>query len=505
MNYFDLQEFFKKQKIKVIIAADAEPRVSQRKNGSLITGVPAGGVAVVLDSISKASNATFIGRGKTQEDKEALDSSGKIKIEDDQGWYYLRRLFFNQTDYENYYFGFSNQTLWPLCHVAFESPLFRDDWYEGYHRINKKYAEEIKKEINGRTLVFVNDYQLTLVPKYLGKQKNVVMAMFWHIPWPTWEVFRILPQKKEILESMLLCDFIGFHRNYQVRNFLDTVARELEARIDEETGTIHYNNHTTVVKNLPLGIDTDTIESLTTQESSDNVLVSAINKLLGISEKPIKTGKETEYDNFFQNHKVILGVDRLDYTKGLVLRLRALERFFDRNPKYKEKVIYMGILAPSREKIPAYEHLRKQVKEESARINAKFKTEKWQPINLIFDVFNREELIHFYERADVCLVTPRDDGMNLVSKEFVLASSFAKDPGMLVLSMFAGSAIDLTKAIIVNPYDIDQVAAGIKEGLEMSKTEKIRRMSAMAEILKERNVYQWAEDFVRSALSSVPR
>src|SRR5581483_6706629 len=181
MNYFDLQEFFKKQKIKLIIAADAEPRVSYRsaKQNALLTGVPAGGVAVVLDSIAKASNATYIGRGKNKEDKEALDSSGKLRIEDDQGWYNLRRLFFPESEFDGYYWGFANQTLWPLCHVAFESPLINDLWYEqGYKKVNKRYSEEIKKEINGRTLIFINDYHLTLVPKYLGKQKNVVMAMF---------------------------------------------------------------------------------------------------------------------------------------------------------------------------------------------------------------------------------------------------------------------------------------------------------------------------------------
>jgi trehalose-6-phosphate synthase len=222
-----------------------------------------------------------------------------------------------------------------------------------------------------------------------------------------------------------------------------------------------------------------------------------VKKVLGIRGKEeIKNGKVGEY---FRRYKVILGVDRLDYTKGLRLRLLALDKFFADNPGYRGKVVYLGILAPSRLKIPRYKLLEKEVRDLASKINLKYQTVSWKPINLIFDVFPREDILNFYKNADLCIVTPRDDGMNLVSKEFVLASSFAKDPGMLVLSQFAGSSIDLTASLIVNPYDIEEVARAIKKGLEMKREEKIERIKNMAEILEEKNVYEWAREFVRSA------
>lgn len=505
-TYQDLKDFFAKQNLKVIIVADAQTRGTAMKNGKVVTKIPAGGVAVALDPIAKAGSAVYISKGKDELDKKLLNADGKLKIEDTDGSYTLKRLFFSQKDSDDYYLGFSNQTLWPLCHVTFEQPIFRDSWYEGYKRVNKIYAETIKKELNGkRTFIWLNDYQLCLVPAYLSKPKNAIVGFFWHIPWPTWEIFRILPQKKEILESLLLCDFIAFHRGYQARNFIQCVERELEVRVDDETGKIYYKNHVTTVKNLPLGIDADVIQTLAKEEKEEDLLTSVVRTVLGVKEK--KNGKSAKkYDSFhefFTKHKVILGVDRLDYTKGLVLRLLALEKFFDDNPKYLGNVVYLGIMAPSREKIPSYAALRKKVKEEEIRINHKFAHNNWKPINIIYDVFARDELIHFYENSAVCLVTPRDDGMNLVSKEFVLASSESRNPGMLVLSTFAGSAIDLTKSLIVNPYDIDQVAKAIRTALEMRPEERKRRIKDMADVLHERNVYEWAEQFVRSSVMAV--
>ena len=481
ISYPDLKDFFKNQKVKTIIAADAETRIAEKKGDTIIEKIPAGGGSVALDPIAKASGAVYIARGKNDVEKKLEDS--RLEVDDLDGKYTLKRLFFSQEDIDSYYYGFSNQTLWPLCHVAWERPAFHKKWYEGFKKVNQKFAQSIKEEIKGKTFVWVNDYQLCLVPKYLDKPKNTKIAMFWHIPWPRWEVFRILPWKKDILESILKCDLLAFHRGYQARNFLDTVRRELEARIDEETSTIHYNGSLTTVKNLPMGIDTDVIKSLIDKEQIGS--------------------KENGINGFLTDgNRMILGVDRLDYTKGLKVRLMAIDRFFERNSQYIGKVVYAGILAPSREKIPAYETLKKKIEASAKLINKKYGTNKWQPIHLIYKLFSREKIVNFYNKADICLVTPLDDGMNLVSKEFVVASFFAKTPGMLVLSQFAGSAIDLTQALIVNPYDIDQVVGAIKKGLEMSDAEKIKRIKNMAEVLDEKNIYEWAQEFVRSAVTA---
>lgn len=496
MSYQELKKFFSSSQYKFIIAADAEPIVHKLKNDKIVEEVPGGGVAIALDPIALASNALYIARGKTPEDKKVLRNQ-KFEIRKGEDYYTLKRLFFDEEDIDNYYYGFSNQTLWPLCHVAFETPEFHQIWYDGYRKINQAFAKAIKEEIRGKTFIWLHDYQLCLVPQYIGRQRDTIIGMFWHIPWPTWEVFRILPFKNEILESLLHCDFIGFHRGYQVRNFLDTVERELEVRIDEETSTIYYKNHKTVVKNLPLGLDTDVIASFVAKREKDTFIEKFVKGIFGGLQK--EQNKESAMEEFFNNNKVILGVDRLDYTKGLILRLRALGRFFATYPQYIGKVVYIGLLAPSREKIPSYEALKKQIKSVAHDINIKYARGGWMPLYLINSVFPRKDIIHFYQKADVCLVTPRDDGMNLVSKEYVIASALSQNPGMIVLSRFAGSALDLTQAIIVNPYDTDEVARGIKKGLEMNQREKTQRMKAMAEVLEERNVYEWAKDFFRSA------
>jgi trehalose-6-phosphate synthase len=261
----------------------------------------------------------------------------------------------------------------------------------------------------------------------------------------------------------------------------------------------------TTVKNLPLGIDTDVIGAIVKGEVQEQKKSSNfLNRIFNFSEtkQEEEEGESHSFDEFFDKYKVVLGVDRLDYTKGLVLRMSALDRFFERYKKYIGKVVYLGVLAPSRATIPAYKILKEQVEAEAYRINQKYGNNTWQPIHLLYNVFSRKDIINFYMKANLCLVTPRDDGMNLVSKEFVSASALSKKPGMIVLSQFAGSAIDLTSALIVNPYDIDEVVNAIKKGLEMGEKERARRMRSMARILQDRNVYQWALEFSEDALSS---
>ncbi len=491
-SFSELKNFFAERNLKTIIAADAETIMHKTVDGAIVPQARPGGVSVALEPIAKASHATFIARGRTEEDKKVVNGSGKVQIKDDGNEYTLKRLFIPEEETNPYYNGFANQTLWPLCHIAFQKPEFKPTWYEGYIKVNKRFAQAIREEIKGKTFIWINDYQLCLVPKYLDRPKDASLGLFWHIPWPTWEIFRILPQKKEILESFLKCDFVAFHRGYHVRNFLETVERELEARIDHETNQIYYNKNVTTVTSLPMGIDTDVIKSLYVPGEKESLMRTILRNLIGF--KDDKTGLEA----YFKHYRVILGIDRLDYTKGIPARLDAIDKFFTTNPQYIGKIVYLSILAPSREQIPSYQKLKQEVLEKAEEINKKYAKSDWKPLQFIFSVFPRNELINFYSKADVCLITPLDDGMNLVSKEFVIASSMSETPGMLVLSQFAGSAIDLTSALIVNPYDTIEVAKAIKQALEMPKKEKLQRMQAMVEILEERNIYDWAKDFVRA-------
>lgn len=498
VNFSDLKNFLNNQDYKLIIVADGEPYVSKMSKEGVMDSMPAGGVAMMLDPIARATSPTYIARAKSPEEKKVLDKNNKMLVGNADGNYILKRLFFSDAELENYYFGFSNQTLWPLCHVAFEAPLINKAWYEGYKAVNKQYAKAIQQEIKGKTFVWVHDYQLVLVPQLLEKSKDTVIGMFWHIPWPTWEVFRVLPYKKELLNSLLSCDFLAFHRGYQARNFLDAVDQELEVRIDRETQKVYYNNHVTTVKSLPLGIDIDVVRSLVHVEEEETPLGKTIREMFGI-----ESAKEDPLDWYFKKYKVMFGVDRLDYTKGIPQRIEAIDCFFEKYPEYIGKAVYLGIISPSREAIPSYKRVKKRVKELAIAVNAKYATKDWKPIHLIHEHFNREDVLNFYRRADVCLVTPLDDGMNLVSKEFVIASSMSSDPGMLVLSQFAGSATDLASSLIVNPYDIDEMADAMKQGLEMDKAEKIARIKKMAGMLEENNVYEWGYNFLREALLSV--
>ncbi len=478
----------------MIVVADGETRRSERKGDKIIEKIPAGGVSIGLDPIARASRATYIARSRMPMEKSV--THGRITVNHPDGNYILQRLFLTPEELNAYYDGFSNQTIWPLCHVTFQEPIFRKDWYEGFKKINQKFAKTIKDEIRGKTFVWINDYQLTLVPKYLERPKNTIIGMFWHIPWPTWEVFRILPQKKELLESLLANDFLAFHRGYHVRNFFETVRRELEARIDEETSKVFYNGHETTIKNLPLGVDTDIIKSFVSADKDYGPVTTVVRKIFGFE------GEKNDMDVYFNKNKVLLGVDRLDYTKGIRLRLRAIDKFFEKYPKYIGKVIYLGIMAPSREAIPSYKLLKKEIGLLAEAINNKYAKGDWKPIHTVNKTYPRTEVIKFFKKSAVCLVTPLDDGMNLVSKEFMVASSLSKNPGMLVLSQFAGSAIDLTESLIVNPYNLEEVADAIKKGLEMDAKEKMQRTKNMMETLEEKNVYEWAKEFVNGAIGS---
>lgn len=501
-DFLDVQDFFKKLDKRLIIAADAEPVVHSTNKNTITSTIPAGGVGVALEPISRASHAVYVARGKTEADKEILDKKSEITINPNTpDEYLLRRLFFSEDDLNDYYFGFANQTLWPLCHIAFERPEFNPDWFEGYKRVNKAYADAIKTYLKQPSVVWINDYQLAMVPALLNKPKDTVVGMFWHIPWPTWEIFRILPQKKEIMESMLMCDYIAFHRGYQAQNFIKTVEREFEARVDQETRRIYYKNHVTTVKSLPMGIDTDIIRATLEPQQPDTIITAIVRALLGIQEEP-KEQQESDIDRFFRENKVILGVDRLDYTKGLRFRLEALDVFFENHPEHIGNVSYLGVLAPSREAIPAYKELKKTVYGLARAINTKYQTDNWKPIHLVSGVYTRAEILNLYRKAQVCLVTPLDDGMNLVSKEFVVAASMSDNPGVLILSQFAGSAIDLTASLIVNPYNVEQVADAIDKALTMPKSERSKITQQMEATLEDRNVYGWAIKFVRETIEA---
>ena len=382
---------------------------------------------------------------------------------------------------DGYYYGFANEGLWPLCHIAHTRPTFRiKDWVQ-YQAVNEKFAEAVLEELEGsqEPCVLIQDYHFALLPNLIkAKRPDARVAIFWHIPWPNPESFGICPWQKELLLGMLGADIVGFHTQFHCNNFIETVDRVIESRIDYEHFTIHKEGQMTWVKPFPISIDF--VGDLTSQNGKKPVLNESKESLL----------KKHNIEALLMG----VGVDRLDYTKGILERFRGVESFLEANPRYQGRFTFVELAAPSRTAIPRYAEFVAEVEKEAERINNRFKAKNWRPILLLVKHHSHKEIMPFYKLSDLCLVTSLHDGMNLVAKEYVMSRDDGQ--GVLILSQFTGAARELTDALVINPYDIVQTAGAIKTALEMTVDEQKERMKSMREVLKERNIYKWASDLV---------
>lgn len=480
----DLSDFASKQLQgrTFVVALQREPYSHvHTPNGKIKIIQGEGGAHVLMNAMMKNIGGFVVARASGNADMDVVDEKNRVKVPNSKG-YTLKRIFIKKKELDGFYYGFANQVLWPLSHVVFVKPVFNPAWWQDYLSVNMKFADAILEELADRPgFVWVNDYHLALVPKLLKqKHKDLSVGTFWHIPWPTHEIFRICPWRKEIIEGLLGSDFIGFHRGYHVDNFIECVRRELEVRVDSEPRSIHFKDHETNVAYLPAGIDFDEVRDI-------------LNKKKRIDKRVIKTKFGFDYEY------LAIGVDRIDYTKGLVERMKIIERFLEKYPEYIGKFTYLSIAPPSRLKIPAYKNLNRELYDVIERINWKYSTNDWQPIHVAARSFPREDIFSFLRLADTCLVTSLDDGMNLVAKEYVLACK--PHQGMLLLSKFTGAAKDLKQALLINPYDIEASADAIYQSLTMSPDEKFKRNTEMKEILREHNIYNWGIDFIRKTLN----
>lgn len=459
-----------------IITSNREPFVHVKTVDGIKLLNPAGGAHTLLDSIARTSRGTYVAHAGGDGDREMVDERGRLKVPPGEESYTLKRVFLSKKEVEKYYYGFANQTLWPLCHAVFVKPIFDPEWWEYYKSVNEKFARAILDEIGEKkAFVWVNDYHFALIPRILRETgKDIRIGTFWHIPWPTYEIYRVNPWRKYILEGLLGSDFLSFHRGYHVQNFFNCIQREIEAQNDTEQSWIVYKNHRTRIEDLAAGIDYYEIMAAKNKDLSGKALLKK--------------------DYGIEVQHLIIGADRLDYTKGLIERLRMIDRFLDKYPEFIEKCAYFGITAPSRSHIPAYRHYAKEVTDLAEKINWKYSKNGWKPIHLNLQIIPREKVISYYRSADCCLVTPLDDGMNLVAKEFVLSCDSSR--GILVLSQFAGAAKDLRYVLQINPYNIEMGADALYQSLTMSKEEKKQRNMKMRDELKAKNIYQWAIDFI---------
>lgn len=462
----------------LFVVSNREPYMHIRKGKDIECIVPASGLVTAIEPVLKACGGMWIAQGSGDADREMVDKDDKLKVPPEEPQYILKRIWVDKKLEEGFYSGFSNEGLWPLCHIAHTRPSFKEEDWEAYKTVNKKFATAVLKELEdiSEPNVLIQDYHFALIPEMIKtKRPDARVAIFWHIPWPNPESFSICPWQREILQGMLGADLIGFHTQFHCNNFIESVDRFLESRIDYEHFTVNREGHTAWIKPFPISIDFNSSGNNTSEikETKESLLK--------------KHNLQAEY--------IGVGVDRLDYTKGIVERFRAVERFLEKNPKYIGKFTFVELGAPSRTMIPKYKEFIDEVVQLTEKINARFRTKNWQPILLLMKHHSHAEIQPFYKTADMCLVTSLHDGMNLVAKEFISARS--DESGVLILSQFTGASRELNDALIVNPYDIGQTAQAIKFALEMPVVEQKERMQRMRQNLEKNNIYRWASALVR--------
>lgn len=464
----------------LIVVSNREPYMHINDGREIRCIIPASGMVTAMEPILTACGGLWIASGTGDADRKVVDEYDKIKVPPDEPKYTLRRVWISKEEEEYFYYGFSNEGLWPLCHVAHTRPVFRIEDWQHYQKVNRKFADTILDEIRKeeKPFILVQDYHFALLPAMIKESRpDARISIFWHIPWPNPESFGICPWQKDILMGMLGADLIGFHTQYHCNNFLSTVNQSLESRVAWETFSVTIGDHTTRVSPFPISI--------------------------AFTLKDYNNGKESELEvtsllkNYGIHAQIIgVGVDRVDYTKGILERFRAIERFLEKYTSYQGKFTFVQIGAPSRTFIKNYSDLVENVEKEADRMNKKFQLKDWKPILLLNRHHSHQEIAPFYHLASLCMVTSLHDGMNLVAKEFVASRN--KNSGVLILSKFTGAAQELAGSLIINPYNIEEMADTIKIALEMPADEQHLRMNQMRQTILRHNIYSWAASLLKS-------
>jgi trehalose 6-phosphate synthase len=440
---------------------------------------PASGLVTALDPVMRAWGGTWVAHGSGNGDRQSSDANGRVRVPPDNPSYTLRRVWLSAVEETGYYYGAANSGIWPLCHIAYARPEFNESDWEAYSQVNRRFAQTVLEEIGqGPAIVFVQDYHFALLPRFIKDARpDVVVCQFWHIPWPNPEMFRVCPWGEQLLHGLLGNDLLSFHIQYHCNNFLETVERMLEARVDYERFAVVRGGHSTLVQPFPISIDPDLWSTPPPDRQAE---ARAVRKALGLG-----------------SERIIFGIDRLDYTKGIPDRLRAFERMLTRHPEWHERVVFVQVGAPSRDQLAQYKALGREVSETVASVNARYGTDGWRPVIYVREHRGPADVAAFYRTADVCVVSSLHDGMNLVAKEFIAART--DNRGVLVLSRFTGAARELQEAVFVNPFSVDEFADALHASLTMPEEQQERRMKSLNARIRNRTVYDWAAGILRVA------
>jgi trehalose 6-phosphate synthase len=426
----------------------------------------------------------WIGHGSGSADRDVVDEHSRLAVPPEDPRYTLRRVWLTKEEEQGYYYGIANSALWPLCHVAYTRPRFDPQHWEQYRAVNQKFADAVLEEVGSNPgMVFVQDYHFALLPRMLKQARaDLVVMHFWHIPWPNREVVRICPWQEELLDGLLGNDLLSFHIQYHCNNFLETVDRALEAKVDTERFSVTRNGSTTLVQPHPISIDPELIASYASADPQAEA--RQLRKKLGL-----------------RGRKVLVGVDRVDYTKGLPERFRAVDRLLTLQPHFKGQFHLVQVGAPSRVHIGEYRQLNEELDALAEEINWRHGCRDWKPIVFLNEHYGSELVYALYRLATACIVSSLHDGMNLVAKEFVAARTDLR--GALVLSRFTGAARELNDALLINPYDVDGFAEALAQALTMPEEEQRRRMERMRRQVQDQNIYRWAGQLLSSGAKLV--
>ncbi|HZR11049.1 MAG TPA: trehalose-6-phosphate synthase [Myxococcales bacterium] len=460
---------------KVVIVANREPYIHDRdEHGALRVLHPASGLVTALEPVMRACSGVWVAHGSGPADRETSDKQGRIRVPPKEESYTLRRVWLTAEEEQGYYYGFSNEGLWPLCHMAHARPTFRDEDFAHYKRVNERFAEAVVSEVDRQDpIILVQDYHFALAPRLIRERlPRATILTFWHIPWPNPEQFGICPFREEVLQGLLGSSIVGFHVQAHCNNFVDSVDRYLEARIDRERIGIIHSGETTLVRPYPISIEWPNHWA---QESP-----------------PAAACRKEVFAELGLKADALLGVgvDRLDYTKGIEERLLAVEQLLARFPQFQGRFTFVQLAAPSRTAIERYQQLNLNVESLAKRINERFGSADYRPVILQRQHHEPPRVFRYLRAADLCYVSSLHDGMNLVAKEFVAARD--DERGVLVLSQFTGAARELTEALVVNPYDLKQASRALAAALTMRPQEQTERMRALRSLVSEFNVYRWA-------------
>jgi trehalose 6-phosphate synthase len=466
---------------EIIVVSNREPYIHNHAAEGIALQMPASGLVAAIEPVMRACGGTWIAHGSGSADRDVVDASDRVGVPPASPCYTLRRVWLSEQEEEGYYFGLANEGLWPLCHIVFVRPAFRETDWNQYRAVNARFAAAVVAEAkHPDPIVLVQDYHFALLPKMIRERlPRATIITFWHIPWPNAETFGICPWKEEIISGLLGSSVLGFHTQFHCNNFIDTVDRFIESRIDREHASVTVSGHETFVRPYPISIEWPP-GALAGQKPVPACRAS-VRAGLGLSEL-MRLG---------------VGIERFDYTKGILDRLRAVDAFLSKHPEWIGRFVFFQAAAPTRTKLAAYRNLQDEAERLAREINARHGVGDYMPILLVVRHYEPEEVFQLFRAADLCIVSSLHDGMNLVAKEFVAARD--DEQGVLVLSDFAGASRELSEALIVNPYDLQSVSAAIGQALRMPEAEQRDRMRLMRDIVRSRNVYRWAGQMLLDA------